>query len=63
MNDEVEFGRCPCLDLNDEIVKIAKSGEGVAVYYRLHHEKKTVKNGCVKNPVVIYYAPFCFSGY
>jgi hypothetical protein len=33
-NDEVEFGRSACLDLNDEIVKIAKSGEGVAVYYR-----------------------------
>ena len=33
-NDEVDFGRSACLDLNDEIVKIAKSGEGVAVYYR-----------------------------
>ena len=33
-NDEVEFGRSAGLDLNDEIVKIAKSGEGVAVYYR-----------------------------
>lgn len=32
-NDEVEFGRSACLDLNDEIVKIAKSGEGVAVYF------------------------------
>ena len=33
-NDEVEFGRSACLDLNDEIVKIAKSGDGAAVYYR-----------------------------
>jgi hypothetical protein len=33
-NDEIEFGRSVCLDLNDEIVKIAKSGEGVSVYYR-----------------------------
>ena len=32
-NDEVEFGRSACLDLNDEIVKIAKSGEGEAVYF------------------------------
>ena len=32
-NDEVEFGRSACLDLNDEIVKIAKSGEGVAAYF------------------------------
>ncbi|MBO5784978.1 MAG: hypothetical protein J6R05_02770, partial [Bacteroidaceae bacterium] len=34
-NDEVGFGRSACLDLNDEIVKIAKSGEGVAVYVRI----------------------------
>ena len=33
-NDEVDFCRSACLDLNDEIVKIAKSGEGVAAYYR-----------------------------
>ena len=32
-NDEVQFGRGACLDLNDEIVKIAKSGEGVAAYF------------------------------
>ena len=32
-NEEIEFGRGVCLDLNDEIVKIAKSGEGVAVYF------------------------------
>ena len=28
-----KFGGGVCLDLNDEIVKIAKSGEGVAVYF------------------------------
>ena len=33
-NDEVEFGRSVRLDLNDEIVKISKSGEGTAVYFR-----------------------------
>ena len=34
-NEEVEFGRVACLDLNDEIVKIATAGEGVAVYWRV----------------------------
>ena len=33
-NEEVEFGRTACLDLNDEIVKIATAGEGLAVYWR-----------------------------
>ena len=33
-NEEVEFGRATCLDLNDEIVKIATAGEGLAVYWR-----------------------------
>ncbi len=33
-NEEVEFGRAACLDLNDEIVKIATAGEGLAVYWR-----------------------------
>ena len=33
-NEEVEFGRAACLDLNDEIVKIATTGEGLAVYWR-----------------------------
>ncbi len=33
-NEEIEFGRAACLDLNEEIVKIATAGEGLAVYWR-----------------------------
>ena len=33
-NEEIEFGRATCLDLNEEIVKIATAGEGLAVYWR-----------------------------
>ena len=33
-NDETGFGRAACLDLNDEIVKIARAGEGLALYWR-----------------------------
>ena len=33
-NEEVEFGRAACLEYNEEIVKIATSGEGLAVYWR-----------------------------
>ena len=33
-NEEVEFGRAVCLEYNDEIVKIAMAGEGLAVYWR-----------------------------
>ena len=33
-NEEVEFGRAACLEYNDEIVKIATAGEGLAVYWR-----------------------------
>ena len=32
-NDESEFGRPVCLQLNDEIVKIACAGEGLGVYW------------------------------
>ena len=32
-NEEVEFARSACLDLNDEIVKIANAGEGLSVYW------------------------------
>ena len=34
-NEEVAFGRAACLDLNEEIVKIATAGEGLAVYWRV----------------------------
>ena len=33
-NEEVEFGRAACLEHNEEIVKIATAGEGLAVYWR-----------------------------
>lgn len=33
-NDETEFGRRACLDLNDEIIKIATAGEGLALYWK-----------------------------
>ncbi|MBQ7666961.1 MAG: hypothetical protein IJS46_03075, partial [Kiritimatiellae bacterium] len=33
-NDETVFGRAACLDLNDEIVKIATAGEGLALHWR-----------------------------
>ena len=33
-NEEVEFGRAACLEYNEEIVKIAMAGEGLAVYWR-----------------------------
>ena len=32
-NDETEFGRRACLDLNAEIIEIATSGEGLALYW------------------------------
>lgn len=32
-NDETEFGRAACLDLNDEIAQIATAGKGIAVYF------------------------------
>ena len=33
-NDETEFGRRACLDLNAEIIEIATSGEGLALYWK-----------------------------
>ena len=33
-NEEIEFGRAACLEYNEEIVKIATAGEGLAVYWR-----------------------------
>jgi hypothetical protein len=32
-NDEVEFGRAACLDVNREIIDIATAGQGLAVYF------------------------------
>ena len=33
-NDEVEFGRRACLDINAEIIEIAKAGEGLSLYWK-----------------------------
>ena len=33
-NDEVEFGRSACLDINAEIIEIATAGEGLALYWK-----------------------------
>lgn len=33
-NDESEFGRRACLDLNEEIIEIATAGEGLALYWK-----------------------------
>ena len=33
-NDEVEFGRGACLDINAEIIEIATAGEGLALYWK-----------------------------
>ncbi len=33
-NNEVEFGRGACLDINAEIIEIAKAGEGLALYWK-----------------------------
>lgn len=33
-NDEVEFGRSACLDINAEIIEIATAGEGLAIYWK-----------------------------
>ena len=33
-NDEVEFGRRACLDINAEIIEIATAGEGLALYWK-----------------------------
>ena len=35
-NDETEFGRRACLDLNAEIVEIATAGEGLALYWKVN---------------------------
>ena len=33
-NDEVDFGRRACLDINAEIIEIATAGEGLAIYWK-----------------------------
>ena len=33
-NEEVEFGRRACLDINAEIIEIATAGEGLALYWK-----------------------------
>jgi len=33
-NDEIEFGRSACLDINAEIIEIATAGEGLSLYWQ-----------------------------
>ncbi|MBO7166284.1 MAG: transposase [Kiritimatiellae bacterium] len=32
-NEDIEFARAACLDLNEEIIKIAHAGEGLSIYW------------------------------
>ena len=44
-NDEVEFGRRACLDINAEILEIAKAGEGLAIYWKASGPAVVAKEG------------------
>ena len=47
-NDEVEFGRCACLDINAEIIEIATAGEGLALYWKAAGPKVVAKSNEMK---------------
>ena len=51
-NDETEFGRRACLDLNDEIIKIATAGEGLALYWKAEGPQVLARNDARDMPVV-----------
>ncbi len=44
-NDETEFGRAACLDLNAEIIEIATSCEGLALYWKSDGPHVIAKSG------------------
>ena len=44
-NDNVDFGRGACLDLNTEIIEIATSGEGMALYWKPSGTQVLAKGG------------------
>ncbi len=44
-NDEVDFGREACLDLNAELVEIATAGEGLALHWREDGPQVTARGG------------------
>ena len=44
-NDETEFGRAACLDLNAEIIEIATAGEGLALYWKKDGPHVLAKGG------------------
>ncbi len=44
-NDETEFGRPACLDLNAEIIQIATSCEGIAIYWKADGPHVLARNG------------------
>ena len=43
-NDETEFGRRACLDINAEIIEIATAGEGLALYWKAAGPKVVAKS-------------------
>lgn len=51
-NDETEFGRRACLDLNDEIIKIATAGEGLALYWKAEGPQVLARNDARDMPAV-----------
>ena len=45
-NDETDFGRPACLDLNAEIIEIAKAGEGLSLYWKADGPKVLTRGQC-----------------
>ena len=51
-NDEVEFGRRACLDVNAEIIEIATAGEGLSLYWKADGPKVVASGQCVMSDSV-----------
>ena len=49
-NDETEFGRAACLDLNAEIIEIATAGEGLALYWKDDGPRVLAKRSLATGP-------------
>ena len=45
-NDEIEFSRRACLDINAEIIEIAAAGEGLSLYWRADGPHVLAKHNC-----------------
>ena len=48
-NDEVEFGRGACLDINAEIIEIATAGEGLSLYWKADGPHVLAKHSLANN--------------